>query len=203
MVATAEPRITPHVCSHDALARLGMFDIILAHSVLCDHPGGLLKDRFDRFTFQRFSDVVDALDGVLRPTGVLSLVNASYCIEDTGVGSALRKLDSFVATSIPKFAPDGRKISQTLQEGHWIVSQIDPADQTWVRDRMKGSLFSRSHAGPIIGPAILTLRPEDLFLSNKVAGRNRVPHFVDVRFALEIFEVPSTGGLGSRIVMPS
>jgi hypothetical protein len=201
-IAAAEPRIAPRVCHYRDIADMAMFDIILAHSVLCDHPGAIQKAKFDQFDFHHFSDVLETLAGRLHPRGVLSLINASFCIEDTSLAQELRKLDHFVATNIPKFAPDGRKICQVVQKSSWIFAQAkDGEGLPDIRERLRGSLFSKTHPGPVIPPALVRLAPEDMLVNRGIPKKFMLPGFVDLPTVMEVFEVPSNGGLAQRMVL--
>ena len=66
------------------LNNFGKYDIIFANSVLCVHPpppGGV----FHTFPYTEFNKAVESLDSILKPSGLLVMVNTNYRFEDTNV----------------------------------------------------------------------------------------------------------------------
>jgi SAM-dependent methyltransferase len=68
----------------EVLAAEAPFDLVLAMSVLCRWPE--LRDASDSssvYPFDAFEAALGLLDGLLRPSGLLVVHNASYRLEDT------------------------------------------------------------------------------------------------------------------------
>ena len=62
-----------------------MYDVIFANSVLCHHPWDYTAKASDWYPFSLFDQTLQAVAEVLRPKGILSLVNTNYRLEDTSV----------------------------------------------------------------------------------------------------------------------
>lgn len=86
------------------LDTLGEYDIIFANSVLCMHPP---PDDFRMvYPFEVFEKTLEQLDAVLRPSGLLILINANYRIEDTSVARLYSSAHSEVGRPVSN--PEGK-----------------------------------------------------------------------------------------------
>lgn len=64
-----------------ALRALGMYDVIFANSVLCRHPWDPRPANF--YPLSLFGETIATLSDVLRPKGILCIINTNYRLEDT------------------------------------------------------------------------------------------------------------------------
>ena len=64
-----------------ALGALGLYDVIFANSVLCRHPWDPRPENV--YQFSLFEQTIATLSEVLRPRGILCIINPNYRIEDT------------------------------------------------------------------------------------------------------------------------
>eukprot|EP00435_Cladocopium_sp_Y103_P036384 s645_g9.t1 len=68
---------------------LGTYDMVVANSVLCLHPHFDL----DAYPFSIFESSLVEINRVLQVGGLLSMVNPSYRLEDTSIGSHYKPVD--------------------------------------------------------------------------------------------------------------
>ncbi|MEO1292169.1 MAG: methyltransferase domain-containing protein [Pseudomonadota bacterium] len=72
------------VSNWKSIEKRAPYDVILANSVLCDHPNANAKDTLTNFPFKRFAHVVGRLIEVMAPGGCLMICNANYSLLDIG-----------------------------------------------------------------------------------------------------------------------
>lgn len=88
--------------------QIGPFDTVFANSVLCRHPHDTqtYEEFVSLFRLELFEDLVGEIDSVLRPGGVLQMVNTNYYFGDT------------------KIFPRYSVMSEACKQG-WVVPVMD------------------------------------------------------------------------------
>ena len=197
-IAEIDPRVVPRVSSLADLRKMSAFDIILVHSALCDHPGGLRKPVFDAFSFNDFETILDALLSRLRPDGVISLVNTSYCFEDSSLSQGFSKVGTQFEGMIPKFAPDGTKIAQLYLHNGWIFAQRNPSvPRQHVLDRLSGSMFTMGSRRFTPPSTLFSLAASEMPDVGRPPAQIMVENYVDMETRLELYNA-SAVALGFR-----
>lgn len=203
-VGAIEPRIAPRLSNLDQLQQMSPFDLVLAHSVLCDHPKGLHSDRLTDFSFDQFEDMIGRLVDRLKPDGALSLVNTSYSFDDSEIRTGFHKVGEYLESSIPKFARDGTKIAQIVVAHAWPFVQISPLhDLDVVREKLSGAVYTRRATKPRLSDALISLSPQDMQVSGDMMGKLSVPGFVHVPVTKEVCDDLMGTSLTSRFVLGS
>ncbi len=89
------------------------FDIIFTLSVLCKWPEAESIDDISLlFPFERFDSIVDMLDRLLKPAGLLVIYNANYRFEDSNAFRGYSIIDSpCIKDWVSKFDRESRRIS--------------------------------------------------------------------------------------------
>jgi len=120
----------------DALSRVvhpdnieGSFDLVFAMAVLQRQPHKIAElgvdDLSPYYAYDRFNAAVRFMDGLLRPGGLLCVINAQYRIEDSSVAGNLEPVCASPLMDEPLFGPDGRLLDDPV--AHTIFRKLDPA----------------------------------------------------------------------------
>ena len=101
------------------LARMGDYDAILCHSVLCHHPENRDKDRNDLWSFSAFEQFLAELEPLLRVGGWISIFNAEYRFADTRLASGYRAEHLEVEQFVQLFDTADLRVSGTIIRPLW------------------------------------------------------------------------------------
>lgn len=96
----------------------GSFDVIFALSVFQREPHKVaeteLEDLGEFYPFERFDRGLNKLVEMLRPNGLLCIVNAQYRVEDSSAGHQLEPLSESPLMDTIMFGPDGRRLDRPI-----------------------------------------------------------------------------------------
>lgn len=96
----------------------GSFDAIFALSVFQREPHKIeeteLDDLSEIYPFARFDRSLNELVEMLRPKGLLCIVNAHYRVEDSSAGDRLEPVSQSPLMDRIMFGPDGRRLDRPI-----------------------------------------------------------------------------------------
>ena len=96
----------------------GSFDVIFALSVFQREPHKVaeteLEDLSRFYPFARFDRGLNELMQMLRPSGLLCVVNAQYRVEDSSAGHRLEPISQSPLMHSIIFGPDGRRLERPV-----------------------------------------------------------------------------------------
>jgi hypothetical protein len=96
----------------------GSFDAIFALSVFQREPHKVaeteLEDLSGFYPFARFDVGLNALVAMLRPNGLLCVVNAQYRVEDSSAGDRLQPVSQSPLMDSIMFGPDNRRLDRPI-----------------------------------------------------------------------------------------
>lgn len=98
------------------------FDLVCCNSVLCEHPGNLLKESIEAMSFDRFNRMVAELAAKVALRGLLMLHNAEHRFIETEHASRFSPATFLIAQSVAVFDREGKRTD-------------DKAVSIWRRDR--------------------------------------------------------------------
>jgi SAM-dependent methyltransferase len=108
----------PHSTVVAPAALDGNFDIIFALSVFQREPHKVeemeVEDLSAHYPFARFDDGVARLVRILRPSGLLCVINAQYRIEDSSAADLLEPATRSPRMDSTMFGPDGRRLDRPI-----------------------------------------------------------------------------------------
>jgi len=96
----------------------GNFDAIFALSVFQREPHKVAETELDDlsgfYPFARFDHGLNELVAMLRPNGLLCIVNAQYRVEDSSAGDRLEPVSRSPLMESIMFGPDGRRLDRPI-----------------------------------------------------------------------------------------
>ena len=96
----------------------GTFDVIFALSVFQREPHKIaemeLEDLSEFYPFARFDEGIRQLVEMLRPNGLLCVINAQYRVEDSSVSDLLEPVAASPSMDSIMFGPDGRRLDRPI-----------------------------------------------------------------------------------------
>ena len=106
----SHPRVTFDLSTPEAIRKHGPFDAIFAMSVLCRIDCKTFEALNKIFTLKDFAAHIELLDSVLKPGGVMVILNGNYSVLDTPSAANYTVIQPPVANVgqfLPIYRPDG------------------------------------------------------------------------------------------------
>ena len=115
----SKQNISYKYCEPNEIINLGEFDVVIAISVLCKHPEAIyLNELTTIYPFERYEEMVNKLDAILKEGGLLIIRSSNYIFSDVKISNKYELIENNNARkpkSFPKFNSKGLKKTDYIE----------------------------------------------------------------------------------------